>query len=448
MPLHPRFALLALALTLPGIGCDSAEGTPDAGGMDASRHDAGELPIDAGAVPACEGTPPACRLLSTSEDCMRVRGCGWTACGGFAVPCSDRRSEATCIQRGCRWDGSACRGTAVECALLTEADACRSQPGCTWTPVAQCRGEPTPCELLSADECAMQSGCRPYTPPTDAGPRDGGSRDGGPHDAWVPMCTIDAGPGCVAPTPPIAIPGCHPERGIECDGDWTGINPRTGTPFCNPACGADECCIPRDGRFTCHRRNDDGSCPAADIFIDPARIEGHTTLEWREIRGDSCELAEGCVAGTGMRRLLRFDTWTPNVGEADLYLGAPSRSSPVFLYSSCHGHYHFDTYAAYELLDASGCCVVAAGHKQAFCLMDLARHDPARGTDAPVYDCGYQGIQRGWQDVYGSSLDCQFVDVTGVPPGDYILRIRVNTEHILLESDYTNNEINVPVRID
>ena len=154
-----------------------------------------------------------------------------------------------------------------------------------------------------------------------------------------------------------------------------------------------------------------------------------------------------------MRRLLRFDTWTPNQGNADMFLGVPDTTSGRYTYSACHMHYHFDTYAGYELLSSDGRCVVAVGHKQAFCLEDFYSY-PCGGAGQPAcsqrgaqYDCGYQGIEMGWQDVYGRIYDGQWIDVTGVPAGDYILRVRINLDHLLAESDYANNQIDVPVTI-
>jgi hypothetical protein len=120
-------------------------------------------------------------------------------------------------------------------------------------------------------------------------------------------------------------------------------------------------------------------------------------------------------------------------------------------------HYHFNTYAKYELLTSDESCVAAVGHKQAFCLLDYYDYpcDPT-GTDPSVPDCrriagGYtcsnMGIRRDAQDVYDASLDCQWIDITDVDPGDYVIRVRINTNHLLNESNYDNNEIRVPVTI-
>jgi hypothetical protein len=49
--------------------------------------------------------------------------------------------------------------------------------------------------------------------------------------------------------------------------------------------------------------------------------------------------------------------------------------------------------------------------------------------------------------VYGSGLDCQWVDITSVPNGDYLLRISINPDRVLPESNFDNNVAEVPVRI-
>ena len=45
----------------------------------------------------------------------------------------------------------------------------------------------------------------------------------------------------------------------------------------------------------------------------------------------------------------------------------------------------------------------------------------------------------GWADVYEANLDDQWVDVTGLPPGQYWLENVIDPNDQLLESDETNN---------
>lgn len=182
-----------------------------------------------------------------------------------------------------------------------------------------------------------------------------------------------------------------------------------------------------------------------DLTIDAGALSSSMKIEERAFSGGSCALAERCVGAPGVRKLLRFSTRTPNIGSGDLYLGDPrSGGNGSFQYSQCHAHYHFNGYANYRLLGGGG-QIVATGHKQAFCLLDL---DP-NGSNAgpPKYHCLNQGISAGWADIYDRSLDCQWVDVTGVAPGSYTLEVSINPGHSFEESNYGNNVARVPVTI-
>ncbi|MBC8067883.1 MAG: hypothetical protein IAG13_06065 [Deltaproteobacteria bacterium] len=188
-------------------------------------------------------------------------------------------------------------------------------------------------------------------------------------------------------------------------------------------------------------------CDAPDIFVDTTEVNPY--LDEINIAANSCSLFEGCVGGTGVRTVLRFDTYTPNIGSRDMAMGVPSNHPDLFHFSECHAHYHFDNYAAYQLLD-EGEASVASGHKQAFCLLDL--YGFAWGGNGN-YDCGNQGISRGFADIYDDSLPCQWIDVTDVPPGDYTLQISLNdppegsSTRYINERDYDNNVAEVPFTI-
>jgi hypothetical protein len=190
-----------------------------------------------------------------------------------------------------------------------------------------------------------------------------------------------------------------------------------------------------------------GPCP--DLTIDSARLQSSAYVDQREFADSDCALFEGCVGAAGRRILLRFDTATPNIGTGDLTLGPPSTDNACFQYSSCHNHYHFNGYAQYVLYAQDGTTVVATGHKQAFCLedMNVVAGVPNVATPPSLFNCGNQGIHRGYQDVYSAGLDCQWIDVTGVPGGTYILSVKINNAHAVAELDYTNNEARVPVTI-
>jgi hypothetical protein len=167
------------------------------------------------------------------------------------------------------------------------------------------------------------------------------------------------------------------------------------------------------------------------------------TVITRTFTNTDCEVVEGCEP-VGTRTLLSFTTETRNIGTGDLVMGDPSTNS-LFYWATCHQHWHFEQFAEYNLLDTSN-NIVATGHKVGFCLEDVHSWSPTANPQKK-YDCTYQGIQAGWADVYSAGLPCQYIDITGVPPGNYVLQMIVNPDNVLPESNTANNETRVPVTI-
>ena len=163
--------------------------------------------------------------------------------------------------------------------------------------------------------------------------------------------------------------------------------------------------------------------PAPDLSIDEDYLVNTAEVVQRTFTEGSCSPEEGCIDALGDRKLLRFSLRTPNTGAGGLFLGDPT-GNELFQYSPCHDHYHFQGYAEYRLLDDGG-NELALGHKQAFCLLD---YDPLEGTTSdPQYDCSYQGISKGWSDIYESSLPCQWVE-SPTAGRQLQLHIRLNYE--------------------
>ena len=179
-----------------------------------------------------------------------------------------------------------------------------------------------------------------------------------------------------------------------------------------------------------------------DLIPWKPAVDPHISVE--TFNPADCEVQEGYVLA-GTRRLLRFTTEARNIGTRDGVLGIPTANNPNFVYAACHGHYHYVGYANYRLLD-QGNNEAALGAKIGFCLEDVYQWDPTASSSAK-FTCESQGIQVGWADVYDSSLEGQWIDITGVPAGDYTLEITVNSLHKMPESDYSNNTIQVPVTI-
>jgi hypothetical protein len=67
---------------------------------------------------------------------------------------------------------------------------------------------------------------------------------------------------------------------------------------------------------------------------------------------------------------------------------------------------------------------VVAGTKQGFCFEDSFKYED--GGKSSGYDCADQGITAGWGDWYYKQLVGQWIDITGVAEGEYIVRVTLN----------------------
>jgi len=241
--------------------------------------------------------------------------------------------------------------------------------------------------------------------------------------------------------PGAGCPNVCPDGSICEDGEQCQLDPATSVYGCTAECPSSLDC----GAVCCPlgSKCEGGVCPLPDLSIDEDYLVATTEILQKTFVEGSCSFEEGCIDALGDRTLLRFSLKTPNTGEGDLFLGDPT-GNDLFQFSQCHQHYHFQGYAEYRLLDENG-DALAVGHKQAFCLLD---YQALEGTETEgQYNCSFQGISKGWSDIYESSLPCQWVDITEVPPGNYQLEIRLNYEHTLAEETYDNNSALIPIVI-
>jgi hypothetical protein len=69
------------------------------------------------------------------------------------------------------------------------------------------------------------------------------------------------------------------------------------------------------------------------------------------------------------------------------------------------------------------------------------------GPPRRSYNCDFQGLARGWSDSYDNGYPCQYMDVTSLAPGRYILRVTVNPDRVFPELRYDNNSAELPVEL-
>ncbi|XP_053331906.1 protein-lysine 6-oxidase isoform X1 [Clarias gariepinus] len=186
-----------------------------------------------------------------------------------------------------------------------------------------------------------------------------------------------------------------------------------------------------------------------DLVPDPYYIQASTYVQRVPMYNLRCAAEENCLASSAYRSrdydtrmLLRFPQRVKNQGTSDFL---PNRPRYSWEWHSCHQHFHsMDEFSHYDLLDASTHSRVAEGHKASFCLEDTS------------CDYGYyrrfactahtQGLSPGCYDTYNADIDCQWIDITDVKPGNYILKISVNPGFSVQESDYSNNIVRCDLR--
>jgi hypothetical protein len=121
-----------------------------------------------------------------------------------------------------------------------------------------------------------------------------------------------------------------------------------------------------------------------------------------------------------------------------------------------HSHWHFHPFERYELWKRAGARALARDHKQGFCFGDRHRLAHAGKPRFRAGDCGLfkprlfsvqEGTSVGYVDIYPPEYHGQWIDVTGVHDGRYVLVHRVNPEFALRERSYTNNEASVLIEL-
>lgn len=177
----------------------------------------------------------------------------------------------------------------------------------------------------------------------------------------------------------------------------------------------------------------------------------------------------------GARRCLRFDQTVANLGAGPLELRADEGDGPMtqrihradgsvreqrvgqVRFHVQHLHFHYEAYAQVRLYtvrsDGSPGALVREGRKQGFCLADTRNmrfgrpeQQPARYTDpetcdgrdeAPVHS--RVGLTPGWADTYPWYIPEQFIEISDVADGRYLLEFTVNETGALEETTRADN---------
>lgn len=192
----------------------------------------------------------------------------------------------------------------------------------------------------------------------------------------------------------------------------------------------------------------------------------------------------------GARNCLRFDTVVVNFGRGPLELryqttsGARTQQTVQRILTSdgehfdqpagdyqlhpTHAHFHYGRMFAANLWAADGKGRVT-GHsalretqKSGFCFYDAQNYWDGSNRSVPrsysADDCRraqtdeddaiiVTGLSRGWMDLYDYEMDGQYIEVSDILPGSYVLEIVIDPDDLIRETDETDNRITLPVRV-
>lgn len=181
------------------------------------------------------------------------------------------------------------------------------------------------------------------------------------------------------------------------------------------------------------------------------------------------------MAEEGARRCLRFQTAVANLGAGPIelryrqtsidpgartvqriYRGDGSHRERLAGRSELHpihGHYHYTGFSISRLWRATsrgkviGVRPARSGQKNGFCFEDSTR---VGAGGEPRYNClDYErdaggivrvtGISVGYADVYTANLNGQYVEISGVPDGYYVLTTTIDPDRTLAETSRRDN---------
>jgi hypothetical protein len=125
-----------------------------------------------------------------------------------------------------------------------------------------------------------------------------------------------------------------------------------------------------------------------------------------------------------------------------------------------HSHWHLQEFMVYELRNATSNRLVRPDQKTGFCVGDRYRSTanvPARPARAVMTEeCArgdpnalglVSGISPGWGEIYVPIVEGQYIDVTGLAAGRYLLVHRTNAARTLEESEWGNNNASALIEL-
>ena len=207
----------------------------------------------------------------------------------------------------------------------------------------------------------------------------------------------------------------------------------------------------------------EGTVPA--VFVDAYERQNRVVYRFDSVIGNAGGTLD-FFSSDGGKTILQIlwpggrppasDEPVPTKGPSDLSLTTQLNGGKL-IYSDAigHWHWHYNLAARYELVLPKG--KRRASGKIGFCMFDTydfaGKETYFRGSgtqsndwcrpNLPGANFVRMGISPGVGDYYAAQLADQWIDITGLTPREYVLRAVVNPDGRLIETDRSNNAIEV-----
>lgn len=140
------------------------------------------------------------------------------------------------------------------------------------------------------------------------------------------------------------------------------------------------------------------------------------------------------------------------------------RFADKYEFHVAHAHFHYKSFGLTRLWASDqggrrlGRDALRSGRKNGFCVIDVenlwaGRSDSIDEAQYKDPHCQVpssfdgaavemvQGISRGWADIYGLQLEGQYVEITGIPDGFYLLQTIADPDDTVLENSNRDNSV-------
>lgn len=205
-----------------------------------------------------------------------------------------------------------------------------------------------------------------------------------------------------------------------------------------------------------------GMARLKDFSIDTKTIAGHKLLRYTarmvNVGAGPLEL-EGSRASTSTTDM----TVTQRV-----YLsggGYTTLSTPLVMFYAGDGHNHWHTkdIEGGVLTRLDNGKQVGTLAKEGFCFFDNMQYmltlpsapqsatyvePPSCSPNMPGALSTSMGLSVGWGDIYPANIAFQYIDITGLPQGKYLLTASANPNDQAIESNYGNNSVWAKLQIN